>query len=153
MTFSRMLATTIAATALAAALTGCSATVSLDAATYANDPACAAVEVRLPDSVDGLSYRSTDAQSTAAWGDPASVLFRCGLEPVKVSALHCVTAAGIDWLVDETNKPTYRFITFARTPAAEVIIDSNKVSGINVLDSLAQSLQQLPVSDHCTSTN
>ncbi|MFM6963083.1 MAG: DUF3515 family protein [Micrococcales bacterium] len=153
MTFSRMLGLAASATALLAGLTACSPVVSLEPAANANDPLCASVTVSLPDNIDGLNYRSTDAQASAAWGEPASVLFRCGLEPVKVSTLHCVTASGVDWLVDESNKPNYRFITFARTPAAEVIIDSTKVSGINALDALAPSLKALPVSDHCTSAN
>ena len=152
MTFSRMLGVALTATALAVSLTGCSATVTLSPANNANDPLCAAVSVRLPDTVDGLAKRQTDAQATAAWGTPASVILRCGLEPVSVSSLHCVTVADVDWLVDESNKPNYRFITFARTPATEVIVDSTKVSGANVLDALSSSVQELPASDRCKAT-
>lgn len=149
MKFSRMLGALLAATAIASTLSGCTATVSLDPATYANDPACAAVSVRLPDTVDGLAKRSTDAQATGAWGTPAAVLLRCGLEAVTVSTMKCVTTSKIDWLVDDTNAPTYRFITYARKPAVEVIIDSKKASGVNVLDDLANAIEQLPASKHC----
>ena len=149
MTFSRMLGSLVAATALVASLTACSTPVSLDPAADANNPTCAAVTVRLPDTVDGLAKRDTNAQATGAWGTPSAVLFRCGLAPVTVSKLKCVTASGVDWLVDDTQAPNYRFITFARKPAAEVIVDSTKASGSKVLDDLSLAVQQLPASDHC----
>jgi hypothetical protein len=44
-----------------------------------------------------------------------AVIGRCGLPEVKISARPCVTAGGrVDWLVDYSRKPTYRFISFAR---------------------------------------
>ena len=149
MTFSRMLASLLAATAAVGALTGCSATVSLEPADLANDPACAAVSVRLPDTVDGLSKRTTDAQATAAWGEPAAAILRCGLAPVEVSSLKCVTTSDVDWLVDDSKAPSYRFITFARKPAVEVIIDSNHAVGVNVLDDVAAAVKHLPASKRC----
>jgi len=142
-----LLAAALAAGTLA--LTGCSATVSLDPAADANNPACANVVVRLPDSIDNNTKRQTNSQSTAAWGEPTSVIFRCGLPEVTVSKLTCVTASGIDWLVDESKKPSYRFITFARKPAIEVIVDSQKVSGVTALDELSQAVSQIPATDKC----
>ena len=130
-------------------LTGCTATVSLDPAADANDPACAEAMVRLPSAFEDLERRNTNSQSTAAWGDPTAVIFRCGLEPVTVSKLSCVTTSDIDWLVDESKKPTYRFITFARKPAIEVIVDSSKASGVTVLDELAAAVSRIPATDRC----
>ena len=130
-------------------LTGCTATVSLDPAADANDPACAEAMVRLPSAFEELERRNTNSQSTAAWGDPTGVIFRCGLEPVTVSKLSCVTTSDIDWLVDESKKPTYRFITFARKPAIEVIVDSSKASGVTVLDELAAAVSRIPATDRC----
>ncbi|MFM6980227.1 MAG: DUF3515 family protein [Micrococcales bacterium] len=60
-------------------LTGCTAAVSLEPAADANNPACAEVIVRLPDTVADFEKRATNAQSTAAWGTPAAVILRCGL--------------------------------------------------------------------------
>ncbi|MFM2321251.1 MAG: hypothetical protein RL612_398 [Actinomycetota bacterium] len=131
------------------ALSGCTATVSLDPAADANNPACADVVVRLPDSIDALDKRQTNSQSTAAWGEPTGVIFRCGLPPVTVSKLTCVTTSDIDWLVDDSNKPSYRFVTFARTPAIEVIVDSTKVSGVTALDELASAVGHIPASARC----
>ncbi|WP_246030967.1 DUF3515 family protein [Rhodoluna limnophila] len=131
-------------------LTGCATTVTLDPAPLANDPNCAEVIVRLPELVGDQSERPTNAQATAAWGDPASVLLRCGLEPVLVSDLPCVTAGGVDWLVDESEKPSYRFISFARTPGTEIIVDSNTISGITALEALGPAVQNIEASKTCT---
>jgi hypothetical protein len=117
----RAFAAGLVATAL---LTGCSATVNLEAAPLANNPACAEITVRLPDAIGDQTKRVTNAQATGAWGEPSSVILRCGLEPVAVSTLTCVTAGEVDWLVDDSQAPSYRFITFGRSPATEVIVSS-----------------------------
>lgn len=122
-------------------LTGCAPTVHLAPAEEANSVACAEMMVRLSDEVDGLSRRSTDAQSTAAWGEPTAVIFRCGLPEVTVSELRCITEEGVDWLVDDSAAPSYRFITFGRNPASEVIVDSKKAVGVNVLDEIGTTIK------------
>ncbi|MEY4434346.1 MAG: hypothetical protein RIR16_386 [Actinomycetota bacterium] len=133
-------------------VSGCSSTVALEPAEYANDVACAEVIVRLGDEISGQPRRNTNAQSTAAWGDPTSILLRCGLEPVNVSELPCVTAGDVDWLVDDSNRPNYRFVTFGRTPATEVIVDSDVVSGVSALEELAPLVEYLPASASCTTS-
>jgi hypothetical protein len=149
MKISRPLTSLIAAIALSLALSACSPTVSLEPAEDANNPGCADVIVRLPDVVDGQERRTTNSQSTAAWGNPATIILRCGIEPVEVSALPCVTASGVDWLVDESAKPSYRFISYARTPALEVIVDSEKAVGVNALDGLSYAVMSIEPSKTC----
>ena len=131
-------------------VTGCAATVNLEPAEFANDPACAEVSVRYPDQIGELDQRYTNAQATSAWGEPAAILVRCGLEPVEASALPCVTANDVDWLVDESEAPNYRFISFASTPAVEVIVDSSVISGVSALDALASAVGKLPITKRCT---
>ena len=130
-------------------LSGCAATVNLEPAEDSNNPGCAEVMVRLPSQLGGLQERYTNAQATAAWGEPTAVLLRCGLEPVEVSTLPCVSAAGIDWLVDDSLAPSYRFISYARFPAVEVIVDSDNASGITSLEGIAGAVAQLPVTKAC----
>ena len=130
-------------------LSGCAATVNLEPAADSNNPGCAEVMVRLPAQLGGLEERYTNAQATAAWGDPAAVLLRCGLDAVEVSALPCVSAGGIDWLVDDSLAPSYRFVSFARFPAVEVIVDSNNASGITSLEAIAGAVAQLPATKAC----
>ena len=131
-------------------LSGCAATVNIEAAEDANNPACAEVSVRYPDQIGDLAQRWTNAQATTAYGEPAAILVRCGLEPVFVSTLPCVTASSVDWLVDDSSAPNFRFISFGRTPAVEVIVDSEIASGVSALDGLAQAVSKLPADAFCS---
>ena len=131
-------------------LSGCAATVNLEAAEDANNPACAEVSVRYPDQIGDLAQRWTNAQATTAYGEPAAILVRCGLDPVFVSTLPCVTASSVDWLVDDSSAPNFRFISFGRTPAVEVIVDSESASGVSALDGLAQAVSKLPADAFCS---
>ncbi len=131
-------------------LTGCTPVVNLEAAPEANDPLCAEVSVRLPDEVGSLTQRETNSQGTSAWGEPAAVLLRCGLEGVEVSTLPCVTAGEVDWLADDSEAPNYRFISYARFPAVEVIVDSTQASGITTLESLSRAVAKIPATKTCT---
>ena len=135
--------------ALPLLLTGCAATVVMPAAPLANDPGCAEVIVRLPNETDGQAKRTTNSQSTAAWGEPVAITLTCGLEPVMVSALPCITAGDVDWIVDDSDKPNYTFISFGRTPATAVTIDSTKSAGANVLEDLGQAVQFTKQSKKC----
>ena len=134
---------------LGSTLSACASVVSLDPAPDSNNAACAEVTVRLPGQIEQLDKRQTDAQATGAWGTPAAVIARCGLPEVKVSALPCVTAGGVDWLVDDSAKPSYRFISFGRNPATEVIVDSNLASGVSALEAIAPAVEHIKATDHC----
>ena len=131
-------------------LTGCAPMVTLEPTEDANNAECAEVIVRLPDELAGEQKRRVTAQSTAAWGEPVSVILRCGLEPVEVSSLPCVSAGDIDWLVDDSNAPSFRFVSYARFPATEVIIDSTKLAGVTVLEQLSSTIGILPATKRCT---
>ncbi|BDQ00007.1 DUF3515 domain-containing protein [Aquiluna sp. KACHI24] len=131
-------------------LAGCAPVVNLQAAEDANNPLCAEVSVRVPDTLGELEKRETNSQATAAWGEPTAVLMRCGLEGVEVSTLPCVTAGEVDWLVDDSEAPTYRFISYARFPAVEVIVDSTLASGVSALEGLSQAVSQIPATKACS---
>jgi len=149
----RVLATLATAAAGGALLAGCSGgTVSLQPAAAANDPACAAVSVRLPETVADQPRRDTDAQATAAWGDPASILLRCGIDPIGPTTLPCTTVNGVDWVADDSQAPLYRFISYGRVPTVEVVIDGDaSVSSSSALVDLALAVETLPVERACTS--
>lgn len=131
-------------------LAGCTPLVSLEAAENANDPACAEISVRVPDEIGPHDKKYTNAQATAAWGDPTAIIYRCGLEPVEASLLPCVTAGGVDWLVDDSQAPSFRFVTFGRSPATEVIVDADQASGITTLEELAPAVSAMPATKFCT---
>ncbi|MCT9820341.1 DUF3515 domain-containing protein [Microbacterium sp. W1N] len=134
------------ALALVAALplAACSATVSMQPAAASNDPACAAVITRLPATADGQDRRWTDAQATGAWGDPADVLLTCGVSEPGPSELVCQSVDNVDWIIDDSEAPNYRFTTFGRSPAVEVYLDYDDVSARAVLSALGPAVGTLP---------
>jgi hypothetical protein len=132
------------------ALAGCAGIVPMQPAVDANNPACAPVIVRLPESVAEQKKRETNAQATGAWGEPATILLHCGVEIPGPSTLPCVEVNGIDWIEDDSQKPTYRYTTFGRTPAIEVVLDSEKVSGTTTLVDLAGAVEKIPATNKCT---
>lgn len=138
---------------LSAALAGCSRTVHLEPADDANNPACAAVSVLLPENVAGFDRVWTDAQATGAWGAPATVALRCGVEPPAPSALVCTTLGGVDWLVLEQEKERQRLVTYGREPAVEVTIRrGQQIDFQSIVDSISKSIQSglTPVTARCT---
>ncbi len=143
------IASALLAGTIAALLTGCSPIVALDPAPHANDPACADVIVRLPDTLEHLPKRETNAQGTGAWGDPAEVLLRCGVAVPSVSELPCVqTDDDFFWLRDDTNAPSYVFTSYGRTPAIAVVIDQNKLAPGVVLRDLETAVSFTRLNGH-----
>ncbi|AWB86765.1 DUF3515 domain-containing protein [Mycetocola zhujimingii] len=136
-------------------LTGCSSAVTLEPAEDANNPACADVIVRLPDTVADKPKRETNAQSTAAWGSPAAVILRCGVAVPGPTTDPCIALNGIDWIADESEaaNDTYRYTTYGREPAVEVIINADAatggVSGTTALIDLGSAVSALPATTAC----
>ena len=115
----------------------------------AGDPKCAEVTVRLPETVgDGLQRRDTNAQATGAWGNPASVLLRCGVPTPPPTTDRCISINGIDWVEDSSQAPRFVYTTYGRTPAAEVIIDTTAASGAALVD-LSEIMSYLPKTGGC----
>lgn len=136
------------------ALTGCAAIVPMQPGPDAANPDCAAVIVRVPDAVGDdafaeLPKRETDAQGTAAWGDPVSVLLTCGVPVPPPSEMDCVEVRGIDWLRDATDESITYFTTYGRDPAIMVGIDGAAVSGRAVLEDLASSIGVIKAERSC----
>lgn len=130
-------------------LAGCTPSVPLKPAPDATNPGCAEVVVHLPPTVAELPKRETDAQATGAWGNPASVLLRCGVPVPGPTTLPCLSINGVDWIEDDSDAPNYRFTTYGRTPAIELVIDSKKVSGSTVLVDLADAAARIPAKKKC----
>jgi uncharacterized protein DUF3515 len=154
----RRLVAAVSALAGALVLVGCSQAVPVDPAPQASDADCAAVVVRLPDVIaEGTDAeqlkRETNAQGTGAWGTPASVVLRCGAPVPGPTTLRCVSVDGVDWIIDETDAPRYLFTTYGRTPAVEVLVDNDVVSGTTAITDLSQAVAVIPADDECTSVD
>jgi hypothetical protein len=141
-------------------LAGCAPTVALHPAPpHANDPHCADVIVRLPPQLTGasgqLQRRDTDAQSTAAWGDPTSVVLSCGVRVPSATTLPCFAYDNtVFWLrqKDDAQK-VWHFTTFGRSPAVELTV-STALSPGPILDQLNSKIDYFtPKNGHvCSST-
>lgn len=136
---------------LTAALTGCSAIVPLQAAEEANNPGCADVIVRLPDTVADQERRETNAQATGAWGSPTSVLLYCGVEVPSASTQRCIQIDGIYWLVDDSEKPSYVLRSYGREPAIDVVVDTTVTGTTPALMDLSRAVSRTAPNGHaCT---
>lgn len=148
-------------------LSACSGgTAAVEAAPQADDPLCAEVMLALPEEIDGLSQREADAQGAAAWGDPAQVVVRCGVEPPGPSPEFCVSAEGIDWLaVEETRAEDvvlgesetgeadqWRLVSYGREPAVEVLLDASAVPSSTVMLAMAGAVENVAQTRECTET-
>ncbi len=140
-----------AAAALAVTLTGCVSTVPMEPAEGADDPRCADVIVRLPDTVAGQERRETNAQATGAWGSPASVLLYCGVEVPSASTQRCIQVDGIYWLVDGSQEPTYVLRSYGREPAIDVVVDGAVAGPTPALMDLSRAVSYTRPNGHeCT---
>lgn len=134
-------------------LTGCAGPVVMTAAPMAKDARCAEVSVRLPATSAALGRRDTNAQATGAWGTPAAILLWCGVAEPTPTTDPCVTVEGIDWIVDASDAPRYRFTTFGRRPAVSVVVDSGRVSGSSALSDLASAVSYTEKVGECLSVS
>ncbi|MDJ0337263.1 DUF3515 family protein [Cryobacterium sp. PH31-O1] len=130
-------------------LAGCAAAVPLTPAADATNVACADVIVHLPSTVADQAMRETNAQATGAWGDPAAVLLHCGVTVPAPTTLPCLNINGVDWIEDDSDAPTYRYTTYGRDPAIEIVIDSEAVSGSTALIDVANAVGYVPLTGAC----
>lgn len=145
-----------AAAAALVALTGCARSVSLPPAEEAADPGCASVIVSLPEELGDASLpqpldrRETTAQGTAAYGDPSAVTLRCGMPEPAPSASRCIQVGAVDWLEVAQEEDVWTFVSYGRSPAAEVVIDTGVVSAVTALESLSSAVDRLEQTGACT---
>ena len=132
-----------------AALTACSGGDSIEAARDGGSLACAALVARLPASVLGRDRRDLDVAGAARWGDPAIVL-RCGVPPTGPTSDYCIDADDVQWTFRDLGK-RYRFTTYGRTPAVEVVVPSSvgRTNATSALIDLTAAVRPLPVGARC----
>ncbi|MFF2245786.1 DUF3515 family protein [Arthrobacter sp. NPDC058130] len=150
--FSRRISARIALVAATAAtgltMTSCSPVVDVTPAKDAANAACAPMMLALPDAIGDAKLRKTNAQATAAWGDPSAVILRCGVNVPGPTTDRCVSVNGVDWVIKEGN-PVWTLTTFGREPATEILMDPDKISSATVLADLANAAQKIPATRNC----
>lgn len=131
-------------------LTACTSIVAgIEVAPDATDPLCAEAMVAMPEEIAGHERRRTDSQSTAAWGEPAVAVFRCGVESPGPTTDECVGANGVDWVVREEGT-NWRITTYGRDPAMEVLFDGERVSSSSVMVDVGNAAARIPAEGGCT---
>jgi hypothetical protein len=124
-------------------LAGCAPTVALHPAPQATSVGCAGIVVRLPDTIGSAAKRTTNAQGTAAWGDPTSVTLTCGVVTPRATSVECTTIGGVDWLLQSRRidgADWYVVTTFGRDPGTQLLVNPAAVSNDEVLNDLADPI-------------
>ena len=138
----------VAAIAASLALTSCSPVVDVTPAKDAANAACAPMMLALPDAIGDVKLRKTNAQATAAWGDPSAVILRCGVNVPGPTTDRCVSVNDVDWVIKE-GSPVWTLTTFGREPATEILMDPDKVSSATVLADLSNAAQKIKATRKC----
>lgn len=141
----------VAATTAAVTLSGCTSMLVVDPADEAAHPACALPMLLMPDELGELPQRTTSSQGTTAWGEPASVIVRCGVAPPAPTTDPCVSVDGIDWVQVREEEDTWQFVTYGRTPAVEVLVTPQDVSGATALASVSPAVGEIEQTAECVS--
>lgn len=151
-----MIATTAAVLAVLA-LGGCARTIGVEVAPNAADPKCAEVMLAVPDELGpDLPKIQTNAQATAAWGEPgAAVTMRCGVDQVgpaaDCQAVDSGDGTAVDWIVTTDGADTWSFVTYGREPAVEVIVPPavTENHSTSFVTDLADAVTQVPATKEC----
>ncbi|WP_344244455.1 DUF3515 family protein [Isoptericola hypogeus] len=153
----RRAATGVLAALVVVPLAACAPTIGATPAEDAANPDCAPVMLALPTTLAGdLPQRDTNAQATTAWGDPgAAVTLRCGVTPPGPSA-DCQSvespAGAVDWIVEASEEGTWRFTTYGREPAVEVVVPPAVTAGhsTSFIGDLAQAVGNVEPTKTCS---
>ena len=138
----------VAAIAAGLVLTSCSPVVDVTPAKDAANAACAPMMLALPDAIGDAKLRKTNAQATAAWGDPSQVILRCGVNVPGPTTDRCVSVNNVDWVIKEGD-PVWTLTTFGREPATEILMDPDKTSSATVLADLSAAALKIPATRKC----
>ncbi len=129
-------------------LCGCAPKVTITEAADANNPACAPMMVALPKALADAPRRTTSAQATAAWGEPAVAVLRCGVQVPGPTTDRCVTINGVDWVIRE-GEGSYTFTSYGRNPATELVLEENKVPSDTALSEISAAVAKIPATGGC----
>ncbi|WP_240661185.1 MULTISPECIES: DUF3515 family protein [unclassified Streptomyces] len=123
----------------------------IDSAPRGGDPECSEVVDRLPEKAGGRSRDWALGDGVASWGDRSLVL-RCGVAELQPNVNLCVTADGIDWVLDEDRLKADGvsvLTTYGRSPAVEVTYDGPRQEVGGILVDLNGSVEPIAQQRKC----
>lgn len=131
-------------------LAGCTPPVKVDPAPSAAAAACSEVMLSLPQEIDGLAKTTTTSQSTAAWGNPAAIVLRCGTPDPGPTSDPCTTVEDVDWTAREIQgSESWTLTAYGRVPGLEVTLDTSKVTSASVATALTESARRAEPHKRC----
>lgn len=134
----------------ASLLAGCTAPVKVDPAPSAAAADCSEVMLSLPQEIDGQQKVTTTSQSTAAWGNPAAIVLRCGTVDPGPTSDPCTTVEDVDWTARENaSENSWTLTAYGRVPGLEVTLDSSKVTSASVATALTESALRAEPTKRC----
>jgi hypothetical protein len=128
-----------------------SSSYEVDPGPFAGDPRCAEVVDRVPETVLDRARDDVRGAGAAAWGD-GEVVLRCGVRPLPPNPNLCVTANGVDWVLDEqrARRDGVKVLTtYGRDPAVQVALDPGIDVGGDALVTLNPAVEKIPQKARC----
>ncbi|MFP8903997.1 DUF3515 family protein [Streptomyces atacamensis] len=120
---------------------------------FSGDPLCADVVSGAPGEVLSWQRDGATGAGTASWGE-ASVVLRCGVEPMPPTPDLCMNVSGVDWVLDEDRLEAdgvQVLTTYGRTPAVEVTIRDAPGHAGDVLVDMNRPVRAIPRKSKCLS--
>lgn len=135
------------------ALTGCSTTpVEATPAAHADTKACTTAAAHWPTKVASAQPYPVTTPSAAvrAWGSSTSnaVIARCGVDSPGPTTDACIQVDDVDWIQSQV-QGGYRFVTYGRAPAIEVLIPTaaSSTPGL-LLPAFTSAVHTIPQGPH-----
>lgn len=123
----------------------------IDSAPRGGEAECATVVDRLPERAGSRDRDWALGDGVASWGDRALVL-RCGVDELRPTVNLCVTADGVDWVLDEDRLKADGvsvLTTYGRSPAVEVTYHGPRAEVGGLLVELNDAVEWLPQQRTC----
>lgn len=135
----------------AAVLSACGpGPVQVEAAQDAANPDCAPAMLAMPEELGDQQLRQTASQGTAAYGDPASAIIRCGVTPPEPTTDLCTRVDGVDWLIRELDGDNqWQATTYGRDPAFEITFDTTVMPSSTALVNIGSAVSSVPQTAQC----
>ncbi|MYY84883.1 DUF3515 family protein [Streptomyces sp. SID335] len=124
---------------------------SIPSAPHAANAKCDDVTAKTPENVHGHDRDWFTGEGVEAWGDH-EVILRCGVTEPTPNINLCITANGVDWVLDEkrlAKDGVAVLTTYGRSPAVEVTYHGAREEAAGVVASLNSAVKWIPQESKC----
>ena len=145
---------TVAALLLLAVIAGVAVWIqvrSIPSAPHAANVKCDDVTAKAPGNVHGQDRDWFTGVGVEAWGDH-EVILRCGVTELAPNVNLCISANGVDWVLDEkrlAKDGVAVLTTYGRSPAVEVTYHGAREAAAGVAATLNSAVKWIPQESKC----